>query len=66
LTRFLPAAIAYGVAIAVSTLTRAALLLRAEAHCGAHFVSHALWTAWIAWAVNLALYLALKRAGWRT
>ncbi len=33
---------------------------------GAHFVSHALWTAWIAWAVNLALYLALKRAGWRT
>lgn len=33
---------------------------------GAHFVSHALWTAWIAWAVNLALYLALRRAGWRT
>ncbi len=32
---------------------------------GAHFVSHALWTAWIAWAVNLALYLALRRAAAR-
>jgi len=29
---------------------------------GAHFVSHTLWTAWIAWAVNLALYVALRRA----
>jgi membrane-associated PAP2 superfamily phosphatase len=33
---------------------------------GAHFVSHALWTAWIAWAVNLALYLALRRAAARS
>jgi membrane-associated PAP2 superfamily phosphatase len=41
-------------------------LLRAEAHCGAHFVSHALWTAWIAWALNLALYAALRPVGWRT
>ena len=30
---------------------------------GAHFASHALWTAWIAWAVNAALYGALWR--WR-
>lgn len=28
---------------------------------GAHFASHALWTAWIAWALNLALYALLRR-----
>jgi len=28
---------------------------------GAHFVSHSLWTAWVAWAVNLALDAALGR-----
>lgn len=28
---------------------------------GAHFVSHALWTAWVAWALNLALYVLLQR-----
>ena len=28
---------------------------------GAHFASHALWTAWIAWALNLGLYALLRR-----
>jgi membrane-associated PAP2 superfamily phosphatase len=28
---------------------------------GAHFASHALWTAWISWALNVALYAALPR-----
>jgi len=28
---------------------------------GAHFASHALWTAWVAWAVNVTLYAALRR-----
>lgn len=27
---------------------------------GAHFVSHALWTAWLAWALNVGLYAALR------
>lgn len=27
---------------------------------GAHFVSHVLWTAWIAWVTTLALSIALK------
>lgn len=27
---------------------------------GAHFVSHSLWTAWIAWAVNVILYELLR------
>lgn len=27
---------------------------------GAHFASHALWTAWVAWAINIPLY-ALRR-----
>lgn len=33
---------------------------------GAHFLSHALWTAWISWALNVALYgvlRSLKRPG---
>ena len=29
---------------------------------GAHFVSHVLWTAWVAWAVTLALAAARGRA----
>ena len=28
---------------------------------GAHFASHALWTAWVAWALNVALHAALWR-----
>jgi len=28
---------------------------------GAHFASHALWTAWIAWALNIALYALIRR-----
>jgi membrane-associated PAP2 superfamily phosphatase len=28
---------------------------------GAHFASHALWTAWIAWALNVALYALIRR-----
>jgi membrane-associated PAP2 superfamily phosphatase len=28
---------------------------------GAHFASHVLWTAWVAWAINVALYAALRR-----
>jgi membrane-associated PAP2 superfamily phosphatase len=28
---------------------------------GAHFVSHALWTAWICWALNAVLYVAARR-----
>jgi membrane-associated PAP2 superfamily phosphatase len=28
---------------------------------GAHFASHSLWTAWVAWAVNVALYALLGR-----
>lgn len=27
---------------------------------GAHFASHALWTAWIAWALNVGLYAAWR------
>ena len=27
---------------------------------GAHFASHALWTAWIAWALNVVLYAAWR------
>ena len=29
---------------------------------GAHFASHVLWTAWVAWAVTLALAAARRRA----
>jgi membrane-associated PAP2 superfamily phosphatase len=28
---------------------------------GAHFLSHALWTAWISWGLNLALYVLVRR-----
>ena len=28
---------------------------------GAHFASHALWTAWIAWALNVGLYALIRR-----
>lgn len=28
---------------------------------GAHFASHSLWTAWVAWAVNVALYALIQR-----
>lgn len=28
---------------------------------GAHFASHGLWTAWLAWAVNVALYALIRR-----
>ena len=28
---------------------------------GAHFASHALWTAWIAWTLNVLLYALLRR-----
>jgi membrane-associated PAP2 superfamily phosphatase len=28
---------------------------------GAHFASHALWTAWLAWALNIALYALVRR-----
>jgi len=28
---------------------------------GAHFASHALWTAWIAWALNVVLYALIRR-----
>lgn len=28
---------------------------------GAHFLSHALWTAWISWALNVALYALVRR-----
>jgi membrane-associated PAP2 superfamily phosphatase len=28
---------------------------------GAHFPSHALWTAWIAWALNVGLYALIRR-----
>jgi membrane-associated PAP2 superfamily phosphatase len=28
---------------------------------GAHFASHALWTAWMAWALNIALYALIRR-----
>lgn len=28
---------------------------------GAHFASHALWTAWIAWALNVGLYALMRR-----
>lgn len=28
---------------------------------GAHFASHALWTAWIAWALNVGLYALVRR-----
>lgn len=28
---------------------------------GAHFVTHALWTAWISWALNVALYAVVRR-----
>ncbi len=28
---------------------------------GAHFASHGLWTAWVAWAVNVVLYVLLRR-----
>ncbi len=28
---------------------------------GAHFASHALWTAWIAWALNIVLYALIRR-----
>jgi membrane-associated PAP2 superfamily phosphatase len=28
---------------------------------GAHFASHALWTAWICWALNVVLYAAIRR-----
>ena len=28
---------------------------------GAHFASHALWTAWISWALNVALYALVRR-----
>jgi membrane-associated PAP2 superfamily phosphatase len=28
---------------------------------GAHFASHALWTAWVAWAINFALYALIRR-----
>lgn len=27
---------------------------------GAHFASHGLWTAWVAWAVNLVLYALIR------
>jgi membrane-associated PAP2 superfamily phosphatase len=29
---------------------------------GAHFASHVLWAAWVAWAVTLALAAAQRRA----
>jgi membrane-associated PAP2 superfamily phosphatase len=29
---------------------------------GAHFASHVLWTAWVAWAVTLALAAARSRS----
>ena len=28
---------------------------------GAHFASHALWTAWICWALNVVLYAVMRR-----
>lgn len=28
---------------------------------GAHFASHALWTGWLAWALNVALYALIRR-----
>ena len=28
---------------------------------GAHFVSHGLWTAWVAWALNIGLYALIRR-----
>lgn len=28
---------------------------------GAHFASHALWTAWVAWALNIAFYALIRR-----
>jgi len=28
---------------------------------GAHFASHILWTAWVAWALNAALYALIRR-----
>ncbi len=28
---------------------------------GAHFASHALWTAWVAWALNVVLYALIRR-----
>jgi len=28
---------------------------------GAHFASHILWTAWVAWALNVALYALIRR-----
>jgi len=41
---------AWGVAFALGTLFGAVQIAR-----GAHFLSHVLWSAWIVWAVNLAL-----------
>jgi membrane-associated PAP2 superfamily phosphatase len=49
---------AWGVAFALGTLFGAVQIAR-----GAHFLSHVLWSAWIVWAVNLAMLGGLAMFG---
>jgi membrane-associated PAP2 superfamily phosphatase len=45
-----------GLAVALGLVATAVQVAR-----GAHFASHGLWTAWLVWAVNVALYALIRR-----
>lgn len=47
----------WGLALALALGLAAAAVQVAR---GAHFASHGLWTAWVAWAVNVALYALIR------
>jgi len=48
----------WGLALA---LTIGLLALADQVARGAHFASHSLWTAWVAWGVNVVLYALMRR-----
>lgn len=48
----------WGLALALALGLAAAAVQVAR---GAHFASHALWTAWVAWALNVVLYALIRR-----
>ena len=47
----------WGLALALALGLAAAVVQVAR---GAHFASHPLWTAWVAWAVNVVLYALIR------
>lgn len=48
----------WGLALALTLGLAAAAVQVAR---GAHFASHALWTAWVTWALNVVLYALIRR-----